>query len=107
MESRKMFSIYILECSDGSYYTGMTSDLQRRMVSHYTCDDMCAQHTRFRQPVKLVFSVSGIATGKIARIGEKYIKGLVRPKKKKIINGDLRMTELLNKRIFPQNTVNE
>ncbi|ELB2200027.1 GIY-YIG nuclease family protein [Vibrio parahaemolyticus] len=97
----KEYSIYILECNDGSYYTGMTSDLDRRMISHHTCDELCSEHTRWRQPVRLVFSVNNIETGKLARAGEKYIKSLVREKKQKIIGGDEKMLQLLYKRIYP------
>ncbi|HSO87766.1 MAG TPA: GIY-YIG nuclease family protein [Draconibacterium sp.] len=95
----KMYSIYILECSDGSFYTGMTSNLDARMKSHVEGDEKCARHTKTRKPVKLVFSFNNIKESRIARKGEKYIKGLTREKKIKIINGDIKAIHLLNRQI--------
>lgn len=98
MCNTKKYSVYILKCGDGSYYTGMTSDLERRMLSHLTCDEMCAKHTKFRQPVELVFLVSNIANGTLARKGEKYIKVLTRELKEELIKGNEKRLKLLYKR---------
>ena len=48
-----MAYIYILECADGSYYTGSTTDLERRLWQHQQGEG--ANHTAKRLPVKLVF----------------------------------------------------
>ncbi len=45
--------MYILECSDGSYYTGSTKDLDRRLAQHQNGEG--ANHTKKRLPVKLVY----------------------------------------------------
>jgi putative endonuclease len=45
--------MYILECADGSYYTGSTNDLERRLLQHQA--GLGANHTRKRLPVKLVY----------------------------------------------------
>ena len=50
------FFTYILECSDGKYYTGFTDDLDSRVVSHNTGEYPNAYTIR-RRPVKLVFFV--------------------------------------------------
>ncbi|WP_264544882.1 GIY-YIG nuclease family protein [Flavobacterium hankyongi] len=44
--------MYILECSDGSYYTGSTIDLERRLQEHQNGEE--ANHTKKRLPVTLV-----------------------------------------------------
>lgn len=44
---------YILECADGSYYTGWTNDLERRVREHN--EKKGAKYTRGRTPVKLVY----------------------------------------------------
>ena len=46
--------MYILECSDGSYYTGSTIDLENRIQQHQS--GVGANYTRRRLPVKLVYS---------------------------------------------------
>lgn len=48
--------VYILECADGSYYTGYTPDLERRVKVHNAGKG--AKYTRSRLPVKLVWSDS-------------------------------------------------
>jgi len=44
---------YILECSDGTYYTGWTTDPQRRLRQHTLGSG--ARYTRSRRPVRLVY----------------------------------------------------
>ena len=43
-----------MECSDGSYYTGITTDTQRRLLEH-NFSFKSAKYTRSRRPVKLVY----------------------------------------------------
>jgi predicted GIY-YIG superfamily endonuclease len=43
--------VYILECSDGSFYTGITNDLERRQQQHN--DGTASRYTRSRRPVTL------------------------------------------------------
>ena len=45
--------IYIVECRDGSLYTGITNDLQKRIDSHNA--GIGAQYTAARRPVRLVY----------------------------------------------------
>ena len=45
--------MYILECSDGSYYTGSTNNLELRLQQHHNGEG--ANHTKKRLPVKLVY----------------------------------------------------
>lgn len=48
-----MTFVYILECADGSYYTGWTTDLDRRVAAHNAGQG--GRYTRSRRPVKLVY----------------------------------------------------
>ena len=45
--------VYILRCSDGSYYTGWTNDLSKRLLSHNSGKG--AKYTKSRLPVELVY----------------------------------------------------
>ena len=45
--------VYLLRCADGSYYTGWTSDLQRRLAAHQA--GRGARYTRSRLPVMLAY----------------------------------------------------
>lgn len=48
------YSLYILHCNDGTYYTGITADLERRIYEHNT-SVKAAKYTRSRRPVVLVY----------------------------------------------------
>lgn len=47
--------VYILRCADGSLYTGVARDLQRRLDEHNGDDRLGARYTRGRRPVTLVY----------------------------------------------------
>lgn len=46
--------VYLLGCSDGTYYTGITSDIERRVAEHNE-SSRGARYTRARRPVVLVY----------------------------------------------------
>jgi putative endonuclease len=50
-----MYYVYILECADKTLYTGITTDLKRRVVEHND-SKLGAKYTSARRPVKMVFS---------------------------------------------------
>jgi putative endonuclease len=50
-----MYHLYILECADKTLYTGITTDLERRVAEH-NGTKLGAKYTCYRRPVKLVFS---------------------------------------------------
>ena len=47
------WKVYILQCSDGSFYTGITTDLNRRIIQHN--NGVAAKYTKGRRPVKLLY----------------------------------------------------
>ena len=86
--------VYILECSDGSWYTGWTNDLEHRVKTHNSGQG--AKYTRSRLPVRLIYSEE-YETARQARQREYAIKRLTRVQKEKLVGrGDFeteRMTE--------------
>ncbi len=52
------WAVYILRCSDNTLYTGITTDLVRRVDEHNGDDKLAARYTRCRRPVVLVYSES-------------------------------------------------
>ena len=80
----KKLTVYILECSDGSYYTGVTNNLELRLKQHNAGIDKDA-YTYSRRPIKLmwyeVYSPPGYAIEM-----EKKIKKWSRAKKKALID---------------------
>ncbi len=78
------FYCYILECADGTFYTGWTTDPTRREKQHNAGTG--ARYTRTRRPVKIVYVEE--QSDKIAALKrELMIKALPREKKKKLIEG--------------------
>ena len=90
------YFVYILLCSDGSYYTGVTNNMEKRMYEHETGLDPNS-YTFKRRPLKLVFqeSFNDILQ---AIAFEKQVKGWRRAKKEAIINGDWQLLPELAKR---------
>ena len=43
--------VYIIECNDGSFYTGITNDLDKRIIAHNS--GYASKYTSFRRPVRL------------------------------------------------------
>ena len=52
---KPVWHVYILKCSDGTFYTGITTDLERRIEEHNT-SPKSAKYTRGRRPVRLAYS---------------------------------------------------
>jgi len=48
--------VYMLRCADGSLYTGLTTDLARRVAEHNGAGGAGARYTRSRRPVQLVYA---------------------------------------------------
>ena len=72
---------YILECADGTYYTGWTTDPERRVAQHNK--GMGARYTRTRMPVKLVYLEPQL-NRTTAMKRERAIKALSRKQKMKL-----------------------
>ena len=54
----KPWYVYILQCQDGSLYTGVTIDVERRLHEHNFDNRLAAKYTRARRPVELIYQVS-------------------------------------------------
>jgi putative endonuclease len=76
------FFCYILECSDGSYYTGWTTGPERRLRQHN--GGYGARYTRSRRPVRMVY-VEECPDRTSAMKRERAIKALSRSRKEKLI----------------------
>ncbi|MCX7649134.1 MAG: GIY-YIG nuclease family protein [Flavobacteriales bacterium] len=80
----KGYMLYILECSDGSFYTGSTHNLDLRLAQHQAGEG--ANYTKKRLPVKLVY-YEEYARIDEAFYREKQVQGWSRKKKIALING--------------------
>lgn len=79
------FYLYILRCADGSYYTGHTDDLEKRLAEHQA--GLLPGYTHERRPVSLVYSAT-FQTREDALAAEFQVKRWSRRKKEALIRGD-------------------
>ena len=75
--------MYVVECRDGSYYTGYTTDVKKRIAVHNSGKG--AKYTRARLPVKLIFA-EGFDSKKEAMSAEALLKRKKRPQKESYLN---------------------
>lgn len=78
------WSIYIIEASDASLYTGITTDVERRFEEHLNCQ-RGAKYFNGRSPVKVVYREDGLTRSSASR-REAEIKKLSRPEKEELIS---------------------
>tara|TARA_R110002110_G_scaffold163559_2_gene363443 strand:- start:23 stop:286 length:264 start_codon:yes stop_codon:yes gene_type:complete len=80
--------LYVLQCADGTYYTGVTTDVVRRVNEHNT-SKRGAKYTKTRRPVKAIYFTE-YADRSHALKAEYSFKQLTRQQKEKIINEEYR-----------------
>lgn len=87
---------YILECADGSLYTGWTNHLKERVLTHNRGKG--AKYTRTRRPVTLVY-YEEFSTKEAAMSREWQIKQLSRAQKLKLIHQEEKKIELISQEV--------
>jgi putative endonuclease len=78
-EPAPIWHLYLIECIDGSYYTGVTTDVERRFAQHLNGDG--ARYTRAHKPLRLLAS-RAVGTRSAALQAELAVKRL--PKEAKL-----------------------
>jgi len=91
----RQYFVYILQCRDNSYYTGVTNNIERRLFDHQQGIDPKA-YTFKRRPVQLVFYETFNDINQAIAF-EKQVKGWRRAKKEAIIRGDWELLPELSK----------
>ena len=98
----KNYFVYILKCSDKSYYTGVTNNLEKRLAEHRS--GSIQGYTSNRLPIKLVYTASFYDINDAIRF-EKQIKGWSRKKKEALIISDFDSLVQLSKSKTKNNSV--
>ncbi len=75
--------MYVVECCDGTYYTGYTTDVKKRIAVHNSGKG--AKYTRARLPVKLIY-VEGFDSKEEAMSAEALLKHKKRPQKERFLS---------------------
>ena len=87
--------VYILECRNGEYYVGSTTDVERRLAEHQA--GLGGDFTRKHRPVMLVYTEE-YASIEQAFQRERQLHGWSRAKKEALIKGDLERLKELGQR---------
>jgi putative endonuclease len=88
-----LYYVYILKCSDNSYYTGITNDINKRFIEHKLGKNTDC-YTFNKRPLELKF-YEAFNDVLQAIYFEKNIKKWTRAKKEALINGDFDMLQIL------------
>lgn len=93
-----MYYIYMLRCEDNSIYTGITTDLSRRMEEHFSKNEKCAKYTFRHQAVKLETAWK-TTDRKLASKLEYHIKKLVKAKKEILVEHKNKLSNVFGEEI--------
>ncbi|MBC2845602.1 GIY-YIG nuclease family protein [Winogradskyella flava] len=94
----KTYYVYILKCSDDTFYTGITSNLSQRIIEYQTGKHKDS-YTYSRRPIELVFYAE-FTNVELAIDTEKQIKKWSRTKKEALINNEYDKLPNLSKKNF-------
>ena len=83
------WNVYVLRCADGSLYTGIATDVERRVEEHNFDNRLAAAYTRSRRPVTLVYREPA-RTRSAAGKREYRIKQMSRDQKQALIKSATR-----------------
>lgn len=82
-EKKQVWYVYMLECADDTLYTGITTNLERRVKEHNT-SKLGAKYTRVRRPVRLVWSLECVNRSDASKT-ESKLKKKTRTQKLRLI----------------------
>jgi len=92
-EKQDEWFLYIIECKDGTFYTGITLDVQRRFEEHSTEGPKSAKYVKGKGPLTLIFSAPVGQKGKAYQI-EKKVKRLSKKRKIDLVVGNFTLDDL-------------
>lgn len=92
--SEAVFSLYIVRCADDSLYTGIATDVERRVAEHES-GTRGAKYLRGKGPLELAL-VREVGDRATASVLERRVKRLTRPQKEALIDGRRSIADLLD-----------
>ena len=93
--SATSFSVYLVRCADGSLYTGIATDVARR-ISEHESSTRGAKYLRGRGPLKLAFAKEVGDRSEASRI-ENIVKSLAKADKEALVSGQILLADLMAK----------
>ena len=90
--SSVVFSVYMVRCADGSLYTGIATDVARRLSEHQS-STKGAKYLRGRGPLRLVFAQAVGDRSNASRV-EHHLKALAKTDKEALVKGVMTLAEV-------------
>lgn len=78
--------VYVLRCGDGTLYTGITTDVERRLSEHASGGARAAKYLRGRGPLELAFAAEAGSRSRALSM-ERRLKSLPRTRKEDVVSG--------------------
>ena len=92
-----MWHLYIVRCRDASLYTGIATDVVRRVSEHAAQGKKCARYLRGKAPLELVFSVEVGSRAEATRL-EVLVKRISKADKERLVKGQKALAALVGRR---------
>ena len=97
-----MYYTYMLRCKDNSIYTGITSNLERRMEEHFSQNEKCAKYTASHQAEKLEAVWESENKSMASKLEFHIKKGLTKKEKEELIKDSNLLDKFLGNKIEAQ-----
>lgn len=98
-----MYYTYMLRCTDNSIYTGITSDLERRMEEHFSQNEKCAKYTASHQAKKLEAVWESKNKSLASKLEYHIKKSLTKKEKEDLINDSNLLEKFLGNKVEANN----
>lgn len=98
-----MYYTYMLRCTDNSIYTGITSDLERRMEEHFSQNEKCAKYTASNQAKKLEAVWESKNKSLASKLEYHIKKSLTKKEKEDLINYSNLLEKFLGNKVEANN----
>lgn len=89
----KIWFIYLIRCNDGSLYTGITTDVNRRLREHQGDEGKGSKYLRGKAPLNLVFKKK-VGSKDLALKIEHRVKKLTKSNKERLVDGKIAIREI-------------
>lgn len=94
-----MYYTYMLRCQDNSIYTGIATDLKRRMQEHFSGGDKCAKYTLRHKPKKLELAWKSENRVLASKLEFHIKKSLTKEQKEALIKNPEKLKVFLNEKV--------
>ena len=105
MKNDKEYYVYMIRCKDNSLYTGMTTDLDRRMKEHLERGKKGAKYTSSHYAIKMEIAWRANDKIKASKL-EYYIKTLTKAQKEELIVDPRKLQDFLSEKIEYKDYIN-